>query len=154
MKNLSISEGLFVELEYVLSEAGAEGEVIEECPAEDAFGFKVGEGEVLPAFEKALEGKKAGEPFDFIIPCAEAYGEMTQDAIVEMPKEIFEQDGAFDPDVIKSGEVLPMSDDDGNEVYGTVIEVNKDSVQMDFNHPFADLDLHFEGIICDVRESE
>ena len=69
MKNLSVAEGLFVEIEYVLSEAGPEGEVLEECPAEQAFGFKIGSGDVLPAFEKALEGKKVGEPFDFVIPC-------------------------------------------------------------------------------------
>jgi FKBP-type peptidyl-prolyl cis-trans isomerase SlyD len=154
MKNLSISEGLFVEIEYVLSEAGPEGEVIEECPAEQAFGFTIGEGDVLPAFEKALEGKKSGEPFDFVIPCAEAYGEMTADAIVDVPRDIFELDGAFDNEVIKPGEVLPMSDDEGNEVYGIVLEVGESSVKMDFNHPFADLDLHFEGTICDVRESE
>jgi FKBP-type peptidyl-prolyl cis-trans isomerase SlyD len=154
MKNLAISEGLYVELEYVLSEAGAEGEVIEECPAEQAFGFTIGAGEVLPAFEKALDGKKSGEPFNFTIPCAEAYGETTSDAIVEIPREVFEMDGKFDEESVQPGEVLPMSDDEGNEVYGTVLEVGNATVRMDFNHPFADLDLHFEGTVCDVRDSE
>ena len=53
MKNLSVAQGLFVEVEYVLTEAGPDGEVLEECPAEQAFGFKMGAEEVLPAFEKA-----------------------------------------------------------------------------------------------------
>ena len=47
-----------------------------------------------------------------------------------------------------------MTDDEGNEVYGIVLDVGADSVEMDFNHPFADIDLHFEGTVCDVRESE
>ena len=42
MKNLTVAEGLYVEIEYVLSESGPDGEVLEECPAEQAFGFKVG----------------------------------------------------------------------------------------------------------------
>ena len=60
MKNLSVADGLFVEIEYVLTEESPDGEVLEECPAEQAFGFKMGAGEVLPAFEKALLGKKTG----------------------------------------------------------------------------------------------
>ena len=82
MKNLTVGEGLFVEIEYVLTESGPDGEVLEECPAEQAFGFRMGGGDVLPAFEAALIGKKQGEPFSFTIPCAEAYGEKNpQDAV-------------------------------------------------------------------------
>ena len=52
MKNQSVAQGRFVEIEYVLSEAIDGGEVIEDCPAEQAFGFTMGAGEVLEAFEK------------------------------------------------------------------------------------------------------
>ena len=45
-----------------------------------------------------------------------------------------------------------MNDEDGNEIFGVVVDVLDDEVQMDFNHPFADLDLHFSGRICDIRE--
>ena len=124
MKNLSVADGLFVEIEYVLTEEGPDGEVLEECSAEQAFGFRMGAGEVLPAFEKALLGKKTGEPFSFTIPCAEAYGETTTEAIHTLPKSIFE------------------------------VDVSDTEVEMDFNHPFADIDLHFEGTVCDIREEE
>ena len=67
MKILSVAADLFVEIEYVLTEEGPDGEVLEECPEEQAFGFKMGAGEVLPAFEKALLGKKPGEPFSFCL---------------------------------------------------------------------------------------
>ena len=154
MKNLTVAEGLYVEIEYVLSESGPDGEVLEECPAEQAFGFKVGAEEVLPAFEDALKGKKKGEPFSFTIPCAEAYGETTMDAIHSLPKSIFEVDGNFDSERVKPGEVLPMTDNDGNEVYGIVLDVTETEVEMDFNHPFADIDLHFEGTVCDIRLEE
>ncbi len=154
MKNLSVAEGLFVEIEYVLSEGNNDGEVLEECPAEQAFGFKMGSGEVLPAFEKALQGKKVGEPFSFTIPCSDAYGESSIDAIHTLPKSIFEVDGKFDYQNIQPGEVIPLNDDEGNEVYGTVLNVTDIEVEIDFNHPFADIDLCFEGSICDIREEK
>ena len=50
MKNLSVADGLFVEIEYVLSEGNADGEVLEECPAEQAFGFKMGSGRCASSF--------------------------------------------------------------------------------------------------------
>jgi len=154
MKNQSVAQGRFVEIEYVLSEAVDGGEVIEDCPAEQAFGFTVGAGEVLDAFEKALEGLKPGEPFDFVIPCDEAYGRVTDEAIVMIPRNVFEVNGKFDKEAVRAGEVVPMGDEDGNEVLGLILEVFDEEVEMDFNHPFADLDLHFEGMICDVRDEE
>lgn len=152
MKNLTVANGLVVEVEYVLCEDGGDQEVLEKCPAEDAFGFTIGEGHVLEAFEQALIGKKVGEPFSVSIPCENAYGSFSAEAIVRLPKEIFEVDGKFDAEAISPGEVLPMSDNDGNELYGIVLEVTDTDVEMDFNHPFADLDLLFEGTICDIRE--
>jgi len=61
MKELNISNGVYVEISYVLREDGPEGEELEVCPAEDPFGFTIGQDEVLPAFEAALMGKKGGD---------------------------------------------------------------------------------------------
>jgi len=41
-----------------------------------------------------------------------------------------------------------MNDEDGNEVFGIVVDITADEVQMDFNHPFAHLDIQFSGRIC------
>ena len=76
------------------------------------------------------------------------------DAICSLPKKIFEVDGDFDVERVKPGEALPMKDDEGNEMYGLVLDVSETEVEMDFNHPFADIDLHFEGTVCDIREEE
>ncbi|MDA1382497.1 MAG: FKBP-type peptidyl-prolyl cis-trans isomerase [Bacteroidetes bacterium] len=155
MEKRIVAPGKFIEIEYILSEAmedGQLGELLEECPAEQAFGFNVGSGEVLESFEKALNGLQAGEPFEVSISCIDAYGPTTEDAIVMIPKNVFEIDGEFDEENIKVGEAIPMNDEDGNEIFGIVVDVLDDEVQMDFNHPFADLDLHFSGRICDIRE--
>ena len=70
MEKIIVAPGKFVEIEYVLSEAtqdGQIGELLEECSAENAFGFNVGSGEVLESFENALKGLKMGEPFEVAI---------------------------------------------------------------------------------------
>ena len=53
--------------------------------------------------KKRLRGKKVGEPFDFVIPCGEAYGETTVDAIHNIPKQVFEVDGKFDSKAVQPG---------------------------------------------------
>ena len=58
-----------MEIEYVLSEineSGEQGEVLEECGEESAFGFYLGSGEVLEALEKEIMGKSTGEPFEVV----------------------------------------------------------------------------------------
>ena len=46
-----------------------------------------------------------------------------------------------------------MSDSEGHQLRGTIMEVSDDVVKMDFNHPLAGTDLHFEGQILEVREA-
>ena len=155
MEKIIVAPGKFIEIEYILSESkedGQLGEMLEECPAEQAFGFNVGSGEVLESFEKVLNGLQVGEPFDIALSCIDAYGPTTEDAIVMIPKTVFELDGAFDKEHIQEGEAIAMNDEDGNEMVGVVVSISKTEVEMDFNHPLAELDLHFIGSICDVRE--
>ena len=126
MKNRIVKEGVFVEIEYVLSEInerGEQGDVLEECAEESAFGFYVGSGEVLEALEKELMGKSPAEPFEVVIPCKKAYGTSTDDAIVMIPKTIFEIDGKFDNEHVQEGEAIAMNDNDGNEMVGVVVSI-------------------------------
>jgi len=58
--------------------------------------------------------------------------------------------GTLDEEVMQVGEVVPMEDDQGNELVGVVVEVESDVVYVDFNHPLAGLDLHFEGVVVAV----
>ena len=153
MKELIISEGVYIEINYVLREEGPEGEELEVCPAEDPFGFVLGKGEVLPAFEAALMGKKGGDSFEFVLSIEDAYGEEDEEAFVEVPKSAFIVDGEMDESVFEVGEVVPMETEDGEEMIGVVSEVRLNDVIVDFNHPFAGVPLHFAGEITLVSEA-
>ena len=145
-----VQHGAQVEVAYTLRANGPEGEELETCQEESPFVFRMGAEEALEAFENALVGKRVGEPFELTIACDDAYGEETDEAVLSLPKETFMVDGKLDEEVMQAGEVVPLSDDEGNEIVGMVVEVKADAVLVDFNHPLAGLDLHFEGVVVGV----
>ena len=72
-----------------------------------------------------------------------------------LPANIFHyENGSFDSAMFQVGSIVPMSDSDGNQLRGRILEVNDETVQMDFNHPLAGTDLHFVGTILEVRDAE
>ena len=46
-----------------------------------------------------------------------------------------------------------MTDNNGQKHMGKIINVNTNSVTMDFNHPLAGKDLRFVGKVLEVIES-
>ena len=145
-----VQHGAQVEVAYTLRANGPEGEELETCQEESPFVFRMVAEEALEAFEKALLGKRVGEPFELTIACDDAYGEETDEEVLSFPKSTFMVDGKLDEEVMQAGEVVPLSDDEGNEIVGMVVEVKADAVLVDFNHPLAGLDLHFEGVVVGV----
>lgn len=147
---MEISLNKVVALSYTLV---VDGDIIETVTAEKPMQFIFGTGYLLPKFEENVKGKKVGDTFDFKLPAVDAYGEVNQDAIVELPKKIFEVDGKIQEDVLKVGNVLPMMDSEGNRLNGAIDQVKEESIIMNFNHPLAGAELHFTGKVEAVREA-
>src|SRR5690625_385902 len=49
--------------------------------------FTLGSGQLIPGFEKAVEGMEKGESTKVTIPSEEAYGEPREDLIISVPRE-------------------------------------------------------------------
>ena len=136
----------------VKDEKGVE-EIMEKATAEAPLTYCHGEHMMLPAFEAAMLGKEKGDHFDFVIPCAEAYGEYDEKGVMELPKKMFfNGDGEFDEERVYAGNVIPMNTTDGQIVNAFVAEVKDETVTIDLNHPYAGVDLHFVGQILDIRD--
>lgn len=150
---MKVAKGMLISVDYSLYQDGPDGDLIEETTKEEIFEFIFKEEEMLKAFEDELEGREAGQAFSVSIPCDQAYGAEDPEAIVEFPKENFVVDGELDEDLLQEGEIIPMSDDEGNELEGVVIATAKDTVTLDFNHPLAGIDLYFDGEVTSVREA-
>lgn len=151
---MKISTNKFVALSYDLNVGeGEERELMERATAETPLEFIYGTNSMLEAFEKNIDGLIEGDSFDFVLTPDEAYGEYDDDAVVDLPRNIFEQDGKLNEEVIFEGNMVPMMDTNGNRLNGSVVEVKDDVIKMDFNHPLAGETLNFSGKVLNVRES-
>lgn len=150
---MEIGRNKHVTLSYELRINGAEGEVVEKTDAGNPLAFVFGAGKMLQMFENKLEGYKKGDAFSFELKANEAYGEVNPNAIVEIPKNIFEVDGKIDEELLTVGNQVPMQDAHGNRLMGIVLEVSDDKVKMDFNHPLAGDNLFFTGEVLEIREA-
>lgn len=149
---MQVGDKKVVSLTYTLREGSEKGEIIQQVTSERPFVYLFGMGGLLPAFKSQLEGLKKGDEFGFLLPKKDAYGDPSQDNILELDKKVFEVDGKIDESILKVGEMVPMEDQEGNPLTGIIAEVGDNSVKVDFNHPLAGLDLHFSGEVIDVRE--
>lgn len=132
---------------------GQEKKHIETAGADRPLTFLFGAGGLIPAFEENLAGLVVGNNFSFSIDAANAYGELEPEALVDIPMDVFKVDGVIDMSMLKIGNMIPMSDRDGNRLDGRVTAINGDTVKMDFNHPLAGHNLHFSGEVIEVREA-
>jgi len=149
---MNVGENKVVAMTYTLRESNANGEVLQEVNEERPFVYLFGMGGLLPAFKEKLDGLAKGKDFDFILSIEEAYGQPSEENVINVRKEAFEVDGKIDLTMLKEGETIPMEDEEGHTFTGIVQAVKDDHVIMDFNHPLAGLNLHFAGKILDVRE--
>jgi len=120
--------------------------LVEKTTEEQPLTFLYGAGQMLPRFEENLSTLSTGDAFDFRLPAADAYGEYDDEAVANLPKEMFEGQ-----DLPEIGSLLPLQDNQGNHFQGQVVSVVEDAVIVDLNHPMAGQELHFTGNILNVR---
>jgi FKBP-type peptidyl-prolyl cis-trans isomerase SlyD len=150
---MKIRKNTIATVQYSVANA-LDGKILQQVTGEEMQEFLFGNQLLLEVFEQNLQGLSAGESFHFHASQHEAYGPVDPKAIVAMPLTTFaEEDGRIDDEVVQVGNVFPMGDKQGNELYGKIIRKEKDRVIMDFNHPMAGKDLVFSGKIIAVREA-
>ena len=150
---MTIAKDKMVSLTYDLRLDGKDSDIFESAAKDTPLVFLYGAGMMLPAFEVALLDKRAGDRFEVEIAAKDGYGEENEEAIVDLPRNIFEVNGAIDEELITPGNSVPMMSSNGQRMNGLVVEVDETTVKMDFNHPLAGEDLHFTGEILEVRDA-
>lgn len=152
---MKIEKNKVVTLTYELRILDEDGEqnLIETANEEQPMVFIYGMSGLPDQFEDNLNGLNSGESFDFKLDTEDGYGEYKEDAVVDLPKNVFEVEGSVPDNMLEEGNYIPMSDSEGNQLQGRVVEVGDDTVKMDFNHPLAGKELYFKGKVESVREA-
>lgn len=109
--------------------------------------FEVGDESMLPGFEKAMFGMRAGESAALQISPEHGFGEPNEDNIHIRRKSEFASDMEF-----TEGLVVSFADGDGSEIAAVVTRIFGDTVEVDFNHPLAGKALVFDVEIVSVEQ--
>ncbi len=150
---MEITKDKVVSITYELRKDNENGEVVEKVTNENPLTFIFGVGGMLPKFEENLDGMKSGDAFKFGLNSEDAYGPTVENAVVDVPLEVFKVDGQIDNNILQVGNMVPMMDNSGNRLNGKILEIKEEVVKMDFNHPMAGEDLFFTGAVTEVRDA-
>ena len=148
--NMKIEKNKVVELAYELT---VEGNLADKATSEMPLDYIQGTNMLLPDFEANLEGKEPGDAFEFTLSPEKGYGMPDPGMVLDLPKTAFMLEGRIHEELLVVGKVIPMLNNLGNVVQGTVREVKEDLVTMDFNHPLAGKTLNFSGTVLTVRDA-
>ncbi len=111
-----------VSINYKLYESNKTGDVLEEVSKERPFVFLFGSGHLLPKFEENLNGKSVGDTFEFQLKAEDAYGDYAKENVIDVPKQIFEENEEVPLDeILFEGNVIPMEDEEGYPLTGVVL---------------------------------
>ncbi len=124
-------------------------ELLEGTTPDDPLMYLHGHENIIPGLEKALEGMKIGDTKRVTIAPVDGYGARDEDAIETIDR------GELPPDLEPHvGMQLEVMDEDGWEEVVEIIEVDEETVTIDFNHPLAGIDLTFEVEITGLRDAD
>lgn len=134
-------------------ELNVEGKIADRAGEDRPLEYIHGTGMLLPKFESEVEGKEAGDSFAFTLTPEEGYGVFNPDYLIDLPKTCFQVEGKIMEELLVVGRTVPMLNNAGQVVQGTVYAIKDDMVTMDFNHPMAGKTLNFTGKVVSVREA-
>lgn len=144
MKDLAVGEGTEVTLHFALKLET--GEVVDSNFEAEPAVFIVGDGNLLPGFERALFGMTAGQHKALVVPAEDAFGRYNSENVQKLSRSEFTNE--FELEV---GLVVSFADAGGGELPGVVTDITENEVTVDFNHPLAGKSIIFDVQVEDVK---
>ncbi len=144
-KDKNVQNDLVVAIDYTLT---VDNEVLDTSEGRNPLEFLQGHGNIIPGLEKAMLGMSIGESKDVTVKPAEGYGEIDEEAYMEVPTNQF-------PEHIPTevGTELQVQNEEGQPVYARIEKVENNVAQLNFNHPLAGKTLHFKVKVVALREA-
>ena len=140
---MQVADNMAVSIHYTLT--NDDGEVLDSSIGDEALVFLQGSGNIISGLENAMVGKVVGDKFNVRIAPEDAYGELMEDMIQVISRDMFEG-----IDEIEVGMQFHADVSSGSGVV-TVVSIDDDNITIDGNHPLAGLALTFDVEVIDVR---
>ncbi len=120
----------------------ADGQVFDSSEGREPLTFTLGEHRVVPGFENAIRGMKAGEKKQAILTPKDAYGDHNPMMVQEVPLDAVKAAGITP----EKGMVLALShpSQPGMQLPAKIVDVTEKTVKLDLNHPLAGKELRFD----------
>ncbi len=122
-----------------------DGTVFDTSAEREPLEFTLGQGQLIPGFEKAVVGMNVGDSTEVEIPSDDAYGEAREDLVISVPKDQLPDD--VEPQV---GMQLQVNQQDGQPIPVRITDVGEENLTLDANHPLAGQDLKFEIELVEI----
>ena len=137
-----VAEGKLVKVNYTLT---VNGTVVDSSKEDEPFEFRIGDNQVIPGFEEALMGMRAGEKKSFQVTPEKGYGQEDPRGIQTITRDKLPTDR--DPEV---GMTLHAKMPNGQTIPVRITEVKVDAVVLNFNHPLSGKTLDFNVEVIEI----
>jgi peptidylprolyl isomerase len=108
--------------------------------------FEVGSGQVIPGFDKAVEGMTVGDNKSVRIEADDAYGQRHEQLVQEVDRSMLPDN--LEPE---AGMTLQSNSPDGQVMQFVVTDVTEQTITVDANHPLAGQALTFAIELVGIR---
>ncbi len=132
-----VSDGLYVSVAY--KGTLQDGQIFDSSEGRQPLEVKMGAGQLIKGFEKALTGMAVNEKKTFTLSPEEAYGPVNEDHKHTFPRD--DVPAEMDPQV---GQTVGLTTHEGQQIPARIIAVDEEGVTVDLNHPLAGKTLTFE----------
>ncbi len=141
-----VKDNLVVAIEYTLT---VDDEVIDSSEGRQPLEFLQGQGNIISGLEREMLGMKNGESKEVVVLPIDGYGEIDEEAFIEAPKNQFPENIP-----VEVGTELQVENENGDPAYVRIEQIENNMVLLNFNHPLAGKELHFEVQILEVKDAD
>ncbi len=122
------------------------GEVFDSSQGQEPLQLKIGEGKIIPGFERALIGMQAGEKKTFNLAPEQAFGERKDELVHTIERQ------QVPPDLkLEVGMQLALEGKGQDPIPAQVVDLSESTVTLDTNHPLAGKAITFEIDVVEVE---
>ena len=142
---VKVQDGHVVSMDFTLH---VDGEMLDTSAGHGPLEFLQGAGNIIPGLEDELYDMAIGESKKVVVAPEDGYGDLDPEAIIEIDR------AEFPPEIpLEVGLELQVSDENGNPMHARIDEVSEEMVILNFNHPLAGKELHFDITIVALRDA-